>query len=1000
MLRTNIIIVGLSCMTCALLVPGAATAQQGTASGIAGVVRDASGGVLPGVTVEAASPALIEKVRSVVTDSEGRYNIVNLRPGTYAVTFTLGGFSVLKREGIELTGGFTATVNGEMKIGTLEETVTVTGAAPLVDTQSARKQTVISTDLLQALPTSVRTVQALVALTPGFKGNEGFEITGGYTGNVGTGFHGKIGTNINFDGMGVLHSTGNIGYAPNSDASQETVLSTSGISADTNADGPVVNMIPKEGGNSFSGSASGLYTGTSLQSSNLTDALQARGLKTVTSVRYVFDGGGSLGGPIKRDLLWFFFSHRDWGNERAAASKYYNLTQSTPFYTPDFSRPAAGHEFYESNATRVTWRASERNKFNFFADPQRDCHCPANVANGSPNAPEAFFSYQLQGGLYQATWSAPMTNKLLLEAGTGFARSNFPLYSDEKGHVLPSDISTFDQATGMQYNAVTTYASVNHPPRFSQRASVSYVTGTHAFKGGVQLEELANDRTTEVHGNVNYTFNNRVPVSLTQYATPYFVQNRDYDFGFYGQDQWTIKRLTLNYGLRYSYFRGSIPAQHVDATPNGWVPARDFAAVNDAPLWKDWDPRVGAAYDLFGDGKTAVKVAIGRYSAKNSTSITTGINPITSSVNNVNRTWTDTNGNYVPDCDLSLRTANNECGAVVNPNFGGTTPNTKYADDAIRGYGRRGYNWDLTTEIQRELRPGWSITGGYYRNWFGNFLVTDNTLVTPADYDPYCVTAPTDSRLPNGGGYQVCGLYDLKPGKFGQVNSVVTQSDNFGKQRFVNDYFSVSLNARLGADLQFGGGLDTGRTVNDLCFNVDSPGAASGNLPAIYSAFGPAVQLPGAAITINGQGNCRVVTPFSGQTQVKAFGTYTLPRDFVVSVILQNTSGQPVVASYSAPNAIIAPSLGRDLSGGARTATVPLIVPQTMFEDRFNRLDLRLGKRIKVTERVRVQANANFYNLLNGSAVLALNTTYGPQWLVPSAIQDGRMVQFSANLTF
>jgi hypothetical protein len=97
---------------------------------------------------------------------------------------------------------------------------------------------------------------------------------------------------------------------------------------------------------------------------------------------------------------------------------------------------------------------------------------------------------------------------------------------------------------------------------------------------------------------------------------------------------------------------------------------------------------------------------------------------------------------------------------------------------------------------------------------------------------------------------------------------------------------------------------------------------------------------------------------------------------------------------------IIAPSLGRDLSGGARTATVPLIVPQTMFEDRFNRLDLRLGKRIKVTERVRVQANANFYNLLNGSAVLALNTTYGPQWLVPSAIQDGRMVQFSANLTF
>jgi len=151
----------------------------------------------------------------------------------------------------------------------------------------------------------------------------------------------------------------------------------------------------------------------------------------------------------------------------------------------------------------------------------------------------------------------------------------------------------------------------------------------------------------------------------------------------------------------------------------------------------------------------------------------------------VNRTWNDTNGNYVPDCDLSLRTSNGECGAVANLNFGGLTRNTTYADDAIHGYGRRGYNWDLITEVQRELRPGWSITGGYYRNWFGNFLVTDNTLVTPADYDPYCVTAPTDSRLPNGGGYQICGLYDIKPAKFGQVNSVVTQSDNFGRQRLV-----------------------------------------------------------------------------------------------------------------------------------------------------------------------------------------------------------------------
>src|ERR1044071_2963932 len=149
-----------------------------------------------------------------------------------------------------------------MKVGALEETVTVTGAAPLVDTTNARKQTVVSSDLLNTLPTSVKSLQQLVTLTPGFRGNEGFDVTGGYAGSVGSSYHGKGGINTAFDGMGIQHALGSQGYNANQETVQETVLSTSGISADTNADGPVVNMIPKEGGNTFSGSGSGLYTNT------------------------------------------------------------------------------------------------------------------------------------------------------------------------------------------------------------------------------------------------------------------------------------------------------------------------------------------------------------------------------------------------------------------------------------------------------------------------------------------------------------------------------------------------------------------------------------------------------------------------------------------------------------------------------------------------------------------------------------------------------------------
>ena len=298
------------------------------------------------------------------------------------------------------------------------------------------------------------------------------------------------------------------------------------------------------------------------------------------------------------------------------------------------------------------------------------------------------------------------------------------------------------------------------------------------------------------------------------------------------------------------------------------------------------------------------------------------------------------------------------------------------------------------------------MTAGYYRNWYGNFLATDNILVKPSDFSSYCVAAPTDSRLAGGGGYQVCGLHDVAPALFGQVVSEVTQASNFGKQQLVNDFFNVTVNARLGSDILWGAGVDTGRTVSDACFNVDSPGAAANLLP-IQGGGGTFVPVtPHTATTINGQPTCRIVTPFKGQTQVKAFGSYKLPRDFVVSLIFQNISGPQISASYAAPNAEIAPSLGHNLAAcGTRavctnTATVPLILPQTLFEDRYTRLDLRVGKRVRLSERVRLQANLNLYNIFNGSAIQVENLNYGPLWLQPSLIEDGRMVQFSAMLTF
>ncbi len=1007
MLREQIVHVGLVALACVLLIPPAAAAQQ--TSAIAGVVRDTSGAVLPGVTVEAASPALIEKVRTVVTDDQGRYNIVDLRPGTYVVTFTLAGFNTLKREGVQLTSGFTAAVNADLPVGTLQETVTVSGATPLVDTQNVRKQTVLSSELLDALPTSTKNWATIVEITPGFSGSFA-DVAGQLNQNLGNAYHGKTGTKRQFDGMSIDHASGNVGYLVNSNMIQEVSLQSSGISAESNADGSVVNMIPKEGSNRFSGTISGLYTNDSVEASNLNDGLRARGLTTVSKILKIYDAGVTWGGPIRKDTLWFFASFREWGNGHQMAGNFWNKTQGTPLYTPDLSRPGDRFQWYESKAVRVTWQASQRHKLNFFADVADDCLCRAIGALGS--APEAGLAFHFRPtGLYQGDWSAPITSKLLLEAGASLSITHWPTFLNPG--VQPTDISILELSNNFRYNASATYASKRATDRGAQRFSVSYITGSHAFKSGMQIEEAVSDIATFVQRDVNYSFRSAVPTQITQYATPYRAIDRTRaDMGIYFQDQWTIRRLTLNYGVRYDYFNGHVDASHVAAPASGWVPARDFAAVSGVPAWHDVDPRVGASYDLFGDGKTAIKVSIGRYVAKTGTSVASANDPISTSVNSVTRTWTDTNSNYIPDCDLNNRATNGECGPMSDSNFGGFSPTNHWAGDVLRGFGVRNSNWDLGTEVQRQLRDGVSLTAGYYRNWYGNFTTTDNLLRAPADFDPYCVTAPLNPNLPGGGGYQVCGLYDVSVAKFTQVDNLVTQSSHYGTQKQINNFFNVTINARLRSGVQFGGGVDTGRTLTDNCFVVDAPGIAAGSLTAPQTATttsGISTASPTApqnATTIDGKSICHVVTPFRGQTQLKLNGVVPLPYDFVASAIYQDISGPNIVAAYSASNQEIAPSLGRNLgSCGTRvpctgTATVPLVAPGRLYDHRIRRLDLRLTKVVRLNQRVRMQGNVDLYNAFNGSGVVQVNNAYGPQWRQPTEVQDPRILQVSAQFGF